>query len=302
MNVRYQPVVAASIETPSSGSALFKQAWPILIISCLVGILYASVLQRLVWQWYDDPNYSHGFVVPLFSAYLLWHNRKTFLSRPPRPSQYGVPVILGSLGLLFLGSLGAELFLQRISLWGTIVGLTLYFWGAPRLKAMAFPLGFLLFMIPLPAIIYNQIVFPLQLIASQFATTCLEKVNVVPVLREGNLLILPRYTLAVVEACSGIRSLMSMLALSVGYGYLAECNFVIRAALTVAMVPVVIISNGIRVMTAALLVHHIGAGAAEGFLHTFSGWVIFLTATVLLLALHSIITVVRRGWHRKSEG
>ena len=157
-------------------------------------------------------------------------------------------------------------------------------------------------MIPLPTLVYNQIVFPLQLLASRFASTCLDKINVVQVLREGNLLILPHSTLQVVEACSGIRSLMSLMALSLGYGYLAEPNFAIRAMLVLATIPVAIVSNGIRVMLAALLTYWWGPAAAEGFLHSFSGWAIFLVATILLLLLHGMLTPLRRalnGKHRE---
>src|SRR5262249_9749287 len=157
---------------------------------------------------------SHGFFVPLFSSYLIWRRRDALAQMPARSSWWGMICVLGSLGLLFLGSLGAELFLTRVGLVGTIVGLVWFFFGAAMVRALAFPLAFLLLMIPLPAIIYNEIVFPLQLLASRFATGCLQQVHAFPVLREGNLLILPNHTLEVVEACSGIRSLMSLTALA----------------------------------------------------------------------------------------
>jgi exosortase len=176
-----------------------------------------------------------------------------------------------------------------------IAGLIVYFTGWRRLWAVVFPVVFLLFMIPLPAVIYNQIVFPLQLLASRFATSCLETLNLFPVLREGNLLILDRYTLEVVDACSGIRSLTSLVALAMGYGYLAERRLGIRIFLVLAMVPVAIVSNGIRVVITALLVNYFGISAAEGFMHSFSGWAIFLVSVMLLLALHGLInTILRR--------
>lgn len=145
-------------------------------------------------------------------------------------------VVLFSIGLLFLGSLGAELFLARISILGTICGLIVYFSGGALLRAMAFPLVFLLFAIPIPALIYNEIVFPLQFIASKFATSTLDMLNLFPVMREGNILILPHMSLEVVEACSGIRSLMSLLALAAGYGYLVERSTFVRWFLFLAMV------------------------------------------------------------------
>ncbi len=268
-----------------------------LLVAVLLG-LYAPVLWRLARQWYTDPDYSHGFLVPFLSAYLIWQRRDKLAEIVRRPSNAGLIVVLGSLGLLFLGSLGAELFLTRISIIGTICGLIVYFSGWRLLRAVAFPLAFLLFAIPIPVLIYNEIVFPLQFIASKFATSILETLNLFPIMREGNVLIMPGMRLEVVEACSGIRSLMSLLALAAGYGYLAEKSVPVRWFMFLAMIPLAIISNGTRVMITALMTNYIGPKAAEGFMHEFSGWVIFVVATALFLALHSLTVVVRKkmGW------
>ncbi len=268
-----------------------------LLIAAFVA-LYAPVLVRLVRQWNSDADYSHGFIVPFISAYLIWQRRDKLAQVVRRPSGWGLLVVLGSLGLLFLGSLGAELFLTRISMIGTICGMIVYFSGWRYLRALAFPLAFLLFAVPIPVLIYNQIVFPLQFIASRFATSCLETLNLFPIMREGNILIMPGMRLEVVEACSGIRSLMSLLALAAGYGYLAEKSVPVRWFLFLAMVPLAIVSNGTRVMITALMTNYIGPQAAEGFMHEFSGWVIFVVATAMFLALHSLTIVVRKkfGW------
>jgi exosortase len=223
----------------------------------------------------------------LHLAYLIWLKRDCLGRTEKRPTLIGLGLVLVAIGLLYLGSIGAEVFLARVSLVLVIVGLVLYFWGVPRLRVLAFPLCFLFLMIPIPAIIYNRIVFPLQLLSSRFATTTLEMIKIVPVLREGNLLILPHCTLEVVEACSGIRSLMSILALALGYAYLAERSRSIRAFLVVAMVPVAIVGNGLRVVLAALLAHYRGAKTVDSFLHPISGVVIFLVAVLSLLTLHS---------------
>jgi exosortase len=254
--------------------------------------LYAPILGRLMRQWYDDPNYSHGFFVPVLSGYLIWNKWQKIVAVRSQPSLWGAIIVLFSLAILYLGSIGSELFLQRISLVILLAGFIVYFSGWRRLWAVAFPIAFLLFMIPLPAVIFNQIVFPLQLLASRFATSCLETLNLFPVMREGNLLILDRYTLEVVDACSGIRSLTSLLALAMGYSYLAERRLAVRISLVLAMVPVAIVSNGVRVVVTAMLVNYFGIRAAEGFMHEFSGWVIFLVSVVLLLALHGLIRKV----------
>ncbi len=272
--------------------------WQGFLLVGVVTALYAPILARLVAQWYNDADYSHGFLVPLLSGYLIWRKRDELAKVASRPSAWGMVVVLFSLGVLFLGSLGAELFLSRSSLIGVICGLVIYFGGWARLRAIAFPIAFLFFAIPLPNIIYNEIVFPLQFIASSFATRTLEILNIFPVLREGNVLIMPGMKLEVVDACSGIRSLMSLLALAAGYGYLAERSNVVRWFLFLAMVPLAIISNGTRVMITALMTYYIGPQAAQGFMHEFSGWVIFLVATILFLALHSLSVRVRKrfGW------
>jgi exosortase len=269
-----------------------SEYWPAVLLALVTLVLYTPVLGRLIRQWYDDPNYSHGFFVPAFSVYLIWNRRQQIAAIKTSPSLRGAILVLGSLAVLYLGSLGSELFLQRISLVGVIAGLIIYFAGWQRLWAVAFPVAFLLFMIPLPAVIYNQIVFPLQLLASRFATSCLETVNLFPVLREGNLLVMDRYTLEVVDACSGIRSLTSLVALAMGYSYLAERRLRVRIFLVLAMVPVAIVSNGIRVVITALLVNYLGISAAEGFMHSFSGLAVFLVSVMLLLALHGLITRV----------
>jgi exosortase len=269
--------------------------WRGLLLLVVLGGLYAAVIGRLVGQWYNDPDYGHGFIVPLVSAYLLWQRRDRLREIPLKPSPWGMLIVLFTIGLLFLGSLGAELFLTRVSLVGTAVGLVVYFCGWSHLRATAFPIGFLFFAIPIPVLIYNEIVFPLQFIASRFATSFLELLNLFPIMREGNVLVMPGMRLEVVEACSGIRSLMSLLALAAGYGYLAERSVAVRWLLILAMVPLAIISNGTRVMITALMANYIGPQAAEGFVHEFSGWVIFVFATALFLGLHASMTFVRRN-------
>jgi exosortase len=204
LNVRTYPLSRSSV----------GDYWPVVLLALVTLALFAPILGRLTRQWYDDPNYSHGFFVPVFSSYLIWNKRAQIAAIRSLPSVWGAILVLASLAVLYLGCLGSELFLQRVSLVGVLAGLIVYFTGWRRLWAVAFPIIFLLFMIPLPAVIYNQIVFPLQLLASRFATSCLETLNLFPVLREGNLLILDRYTLEVVDACSGIRSLTSLVALA----------------------------------------------------------------------------------------
>jgi exosortase D (VPLPA-CTERM-specific) len=260
--------------------------------------LYLPVLQRLAAQWWNDANYSHGFLVPVFCAYVVWERRahlRELAGRADPASVSGLIVLALSLGTLFLGLLGAELFLARSSLLGVIAGLVLFFYGWPMLRALLFPLGALWLMIPLPALIYNQIVFPLQLLASRVAAAGLQGFHLVPVLREGNVLVLPGTRLEVAEACSGIRSLMSMLTLGLVYGWLAERSRWRRALLCVAIVPIAVFSNAVRVMFAAVAAEYWGEAAVEGTAHAISGVVLFLAATLALAGFHVLLRKLSPG-------
>jgi exosortase len=281
---------------PASWKSRSWVVWFTILLSLLV-LLYASVLKLLVAQWWTDPNYGHGFFVPLFSGYILWHQRERWTKSEIEPSNFGLLVMLGAVALLFIGSLGAELFTSRFSLLVLIAGIILFLAGWKMLRAVVFPLAFLIFMIPIPVIIYNQITFPLQLIASRLATVWLELVGV-PVLRDGNVLVLSNFSLEVAEACSGIRSLMSLIALAVAYGHLAEPRRWVRYALVVLMVPSAIVTNAMRIMGAGVLAHKFGPQAAEGFLHQFSGWVVFLATLVLIFLCHWILRHVAQGTKR----
>lgn len=279
--------VAESLRNPS------LRIW-IPLLTALVVLLYAPILRHLVRQWWTDPDYGHGFFILPFSLFVLWRLRGRWMSTEITPSNFGLPVMLLAIGLLFLGSLGAELFTSRFSLLILIAGTIVFLAGWKFVRAVSFPLAFLVFMIPLPVIVYNQVTFPLQLIASRFATSLLQLVHV-PVLRDGNVLVLSNYSLEVVEACSGIRSLLSLTALSVVYLYFMEPRRWIRYVMVVFMVPIAIVSNAVRIMGAGMAAHLFGPSAAEGFLHAFSGCVIFVTALLLLLGSHWVLRRVLRS-------
>jgi len=263
------------------------------ILSGLVFILYAGVLRHLAEQWWADPNYGHGFFVPLVSGYVLWRTRSRWTTET-KPSTFGFVFMLGAIGLLLLGSLGAELFISRFSLLVLLAGMILFLAGWKVLGTVSFPLSYLIWMIPLPAIVFNQITFPLQLMASRMATAGLEFVQV-PVLRDGNVLVMSNYSLEVVEACSGIRSLTTLIALAVAYGYFAEPRRWMRYVLACLMIPIALVTNAIRILGAGMLAHRYGPTIAEGFLHGFSGWLIFVCALMLMFLSHWILRRVRKA-------
>jgi len=276
---------------PQGSSAGRTPLWQIVLLAAVLVWLYAPVLGHLIGQWSHDPNYSHGFFVPAFSLFVLWQDRGRLASLPLRPAWSGLVLLLAAVGILTAGILGAELFLARFSFLLAIAGLVVLVYGWNHLRMAAFPWLFLLFMIPIPSIIFNQITFPLQLLASKVAAVTLPLLGV-PVLREGNVIQLPAMALEVAEACSGIRSLMSLATLAVIYGYLLEPRNSIRLVLVVASIPIAVLANSFRIVGTGLLVQYWDPEKAEGFFHTFSGWLIFVVSLVLLFLLHRALQLL----------
>jgi len=222
-----------STSTPfgfASRAAMASTAFVVAAFATLLGLLYANVLPDLVRDWWDDPNYSHGFLVPLFSAYLVYQRRASILATEFRPSWWGLAPILFGIASLVLGQVGAEAFVSRASLIVILAGLTWFHAGWPMLRAMMFPLAFLFFMVPLPAVLFYAVAFPLQGLAAQNAAWILDHIGV-PVLIDGNVIHLSHISLGVTEACSGIRSLISLLA-SVA---VARFRFRLRASFLVML-------------------------------------------------------------------
>jgi exosortase len=275
-------------EKPLLVSELRTLWWQPLVIVVLTGWLYSTILSHLLLQWRDDSNFSHGFFVPVFSIFVLWRDRARLRSLPRKPSSWGLLIIAFSLGMLVVGVLGAELFLARVSLLFLVVGLILVFFGASYFRAMFFPLSVLFLMIPIPTIVFNEITLPLQILASKLAAVALPWLGV-PVLREGNIINLPAMSLEVVDACSGIRSLLSLITLAVIYGYLMTSLKWVRVILAFAAIPIAIVANSLRIVVTGLLVQYWNPNKAEGFFHIFSGWLVFLVAVVMLCLLQQLL-------------
>ncbi|HEU4938372.1 MAG TPA: exosortase A [Vicinamibacterales bacterium] len=253
--------------------------------------MYAGIVSSLARQWASDDNYSHGFFVVPLALYFCWERRDALKAARRQPSIIGLILITVSLAILLGGLLGAELFLTRISLIGVIAGVVLYVWGWQHFRRLAFPIAFLLLMIPLPTIVFNQIAFPLQLLASRAGEAVINLAGI-PVLREGNVLQLPSRTLEVAEACSGIRSLVSLVMLAIVLGHFTEPRIGRRMLIALAAIPIAILANAARVAGTGLASELVSPAAAEGFLHTFSGWVLFVVAFIGLVAVQRALAVM----------
>jgi exosortase len=259
----------------------------VLLAGCFA-YLYQHVIAKLVHDWYIDENYSHGFLIIPIALYFVWERRSRLKEATRKASPWGLAIVLGSISFLLAGILGSELFLTRISILGTIAGTVLFLYGWNHLKILLLPIAFLLLMIPIPAIIFNQIAFPLQLLASRFGEMALLAFQI-PVLREGNVIHLANTSLEVAEACSGIRSLISLLTLGVVYGYFIDPRSWVRLILVVGTIPIAIAANGIRVAGTGIAAHYYGPEAAQGFFHSFSGWIIFIAAFIMMFILYRAI-------------
>lgn len=280
-----------SIARRESAQFSYGLFWQLGIVGVLTLWLYGPTLAHLVGQWWQDPNFSHGFFVPLFSAFVVWQERARLSRIPLSPSWSGVPILALGMCVLIIGQMGAELFLSRSSLLLTLAGLIVLFFGWRLFRATFFPWAVLLLMIPIPSIVFNQVTFPLQLLASQVSAIVLPVLGV-PILREGNVINLPAMALEVAEACSGIRSLMSLVTLAIIYGYLLEKRLWVRCVLALASVPIAVAANSFRIIGTGLLVQYWGPEMAEGYFHASWGWIIFVISLVLLYALHGLIGLV----------
>jgi len=272
------------VETPKKNSLPWNGiAW----FGALLLAVYAPVLKNLIRQWNNDPDMGHGFFVPAVVAYIIWQDRDELSAMKPEPNLWGLLVIAWGAAQLLVATLGTELFTARMSFVVTLVGIIWTLGGTRMLRKLAFPLFLLLFMLPIPAVIYSAATFKLQILASQLADSALTLLSV-PVLREGNVLELPNQKLSVVDACSGIRSLLSLTFLSLVYGYFFERKTWVRTVLFFSTIPIAIIANASRVTITGIMTQ-IKAELAEGFFHEAEGWVIFMVALVILIVWHQIL-------------
>lgn len=286
--------MSPALQSDAKAAAVAQK--PLIVLAALIVVCYAPALRSLVQQWMTNDDVGHGFFVPLVAAYILWQKREGLLSTAVEPNPWGLVVVLLGAAQSILGTLGVELFVSRSALVVTLTGVVWMLYGTALLKKVAFPLALLGFMIPLPSVIYNSITFPLQLLASRLADGALTVLSI-PVLREGNILELPSGKLSVVEACSGIRSLLSLTFLAAVYGYFFEKRTRIRLFLLVATVPVAIVANGARVTITGLL-SQIKPELAEGFFHESTGWVMFMLALAMLVVLHHMTLAIMRFGRR----
>lgn len=250
-------------------------------LGVFMGLFYPVILQ-LINSWEADPNYSHGFFIPFISLYLIYSKKNELKEAISSPSNSGLFIVVMGLVLFVLSWLSSLYFLQGICMLIVLWGSALYMYGKQVTRILLFPIFYLFFMIPLPAIIWNRLSVPLALIASNISTHVMRTLGLI-VLRQGNIITLPNITLQVVEACSGLRSLITLLALSAALSYLSSLSFVKKIILFFLAIPIAIVGNILRLTATGILSENFGPGLAEGFIHGFSGWLVFIAGFFLLL-------------------
>jgi len=279
---------------PKHAALVYVQAG---IVVLLAAWLYGPFALRMANQWWHDPNYTHGFFVPVFSLFLLWERRAKLATLRIDPAWSGLVILVFALMTLVVGTIKSGFFLYRVSVLLFIAGMVVFLAGWKHLAAISFPLAFLFLMIPSPTLM-EQITFPLQIIASKTASFLLMLAGV-PAIREGNIILLPSAQLEVAEACSGIRSLFSLLTLTIVYGHLAETKIGLRVLLAFMAVPISVFANALRIAFTGLMVEGWGVERAQGTIHALSGWLVFVASLGLIFLLHRLIQIL---WWGPSEG
>ena len=262
------------------------------ILLGLIVFINIPVLRELIGDWIRDDNYSHGFLIIPISIFLVYRKRKE-LSFPAAPCKLGYLILLaGAIGYVF-GVAASEFFTTRFSLVLIVTGISLYYLGWANFRKVWFAFVFLVFMIPIPAIIYHSATLPMQLFATKVTHSTLEMLGV-PCIRQGNILYLPEYTLEVAEACSGLRSLATLMALGALYGHLTLPGTVRPLVLFASTIPIAIVTNIFRLLFTAVGAYAISTKLAEDFLHELSGMMVFFTAMIMMFILGAILK-----WRRK---
>ncbi len=266
----------------------FKSLLPLLLLALAVILLYLPAINEFVYDWWHDDNYSHGFLIPVISGYLLWQKRKVLQNVEIRQNRWGLLLLVFGLALNILGSAAAEWYSVRFSMIPTLMGLVLYFGGTGMLRLVWFPIAFMVFAIPLPYTLFRTLTFPLQLFSTKVTHHLITAIGV-PALRQGNILHLPGYSLEVVEACSGLRSIITLSALAAAFAYMTPGGPVRKLLLFSAAIPIAIFANIVRLLVTCFGALLISSSFAEGFLHEFSCVLVFLVGLALFFMIGSLL-------------
>jgi exosortase len=268
-----------------------KKYLSVSLLAAVLFLVYLPALVDLVYDWYSDSNYSHGFLVPLVSGWLLWKKRAMLSEIQMSQNSLGLVIVIFGMMLFIIGNGASEYFTVRLSLVFTLFGLALYIFGGAMIRKTWFEILFLVFMIPIPYVIYFSATFPMQLLASKVTVKLLSIIGMM-VVRQGNIIHLPGEVLEVAEACSGLRSLISLLALGAIYAYMTQRNLAGKIILFLSTIPIAVAGNVFRVFVTALTAYTSDIEVTAKPLHTIMGLSVFVIAFILLFIFGAILKKV----------
>ena len=276
------------VELMNFAQTLRVHRFELLVFVLLMAGVYHSIVPDMILDWKRDENYSHGFLVPFIATYLAYMRLRDLQAAEVRPANAGIGLIGFGLVMLGLGWLGSESFNMRASMVVILAGSALYLFGWQVFTILLVPLCYLLLMVPIPYIIYDAAAFPLKLFVTKASVMSMKALGIV-VLQEGNILMFPNITLEVADACSGLRSIMSLLALGTAYAFVMHSTTRDRIILILSTLPIAVLTNCLRVIATGILAQYFGSAAAEGFFHEFAGLFVFAGAVVMFVSLGTLI-------------
>jgi len=258
----------------------------------LWAMVFIPVYPGLWHSWMNNANNSHGLLVPIISAFLIWYRREELSAAPLNPSILGGFLFAISISIYLLALAGQVLVVQRVMIVSSLIGLIIFNFGKSFFKILAFPLIYLIFMVPVPVSLYSLAAFPLQLFATDISHFLIHQLGI-PVLQEGNMLYFSQAKLSVAEACSGIRSITALLMIGVLFAYFMDKSWWRRVVLVFSAIPLALVANIIRVTGTGILAHFYGGQVAKCFLHEFSGLAVFTFGFVLMFFEYILLNKLR---------
>ncbi|RLG54243.1 MAG: exosortase [Candidatus Hydrothermarchaeota archaeon] len=266
----------------------------LIFLAILVSVLYFKTFVWLGQVYRTDPENSHGFLIPLVLGYLIWSKRDVLKMAKSRPASWGVVLIVLAILLQILSFRAGVYITSVLSFIILVTGLILYLMGSELLKKLSFPVLYMFFLVPLPGLVQAILTFPMKIFASKVSAGILGAMGT-PVLREGNVLVMPEYSFEVADACSGLRSMMALLALGALFAYFTQHTIFRKLLLFLLSVPIAIAANIFRIVVTCLIAYYVSTSIVEGFLHEFSGILVFMSAVVLLMATSKLMKLKVSG-------
>jgi len=292
MSIKFDSVVHPGL---SRGEGVALLGFPLVL-----GVLSFPLWEMTAQEWFRTGNeaYTHAPLMPLIALYFIWDWRAELARLPIQFSWSGFIYFLFGALIFVAGKVGADRFTGQMAIATLLIGLVWMHFGNVITKRIVFPISLLYLMIPLPGIIYRNLSFDLQILSSKLSVGFMQ-LFALPVHREGNVIDLSYTQLEVAEACSGITSLVSLVTVGWIFAYIAQKRFWPRAVLVASAIPIAMLMNAFRIAGTGMLAHFWSVKAAEGFFHSFAGWIVFMAAFVILLAENGVIVAAQR-WRQSS--